>query len=91
MDVRYIDYPAFFGAVEAQLYRRGLKLNDLCEIMKVSRATTWRWKRGRAVVSVDIFYMLCYITALDPNQFVKPELEAMKFHAHLDEKFPFKF
>lgn len=91
MDAKYIDYPAFFGAVEAQLYRRGLKLNDLLDIMKVSRATTWRWKRGRAVIPADTFYMLCYITELNPDVFVKPDADAMRFHEYINQQFPFRF
>ena len=88
MKEQYFAHGRFFADVEGLLYLRGLRLNDFVDILKVSRTTAWRWKRGRAAMPVDVFLMFCNLLNLEPSDYFKLDYDAIQLNREISEKFP---
>lgn len=91
MKENYVDTNHFFADVEQQLYWHGLRLNAFCDVVNVSRQTMWRWKRGRAVLPVNVFYMFCNLLNLDASDYLVENKEARELKAEFDKNFPHLF
>lgn len=88
MKEHYFAHSRFFADVEGLLYLRGLRLNEFADVLKVSRTTIWRWKRGRAAMPVEAFLMFCNLLELEPADYFRLDLSATQLKNEINEKFP---
>lgn len=87
----FFNQRAFFVKVRGELYRRGLGLGDVVEMLGISRTTLWRWQEGRGVVPTDVAAFFCAFLDINMNDYIKLNGKAIDFVNQLKSENPERF
>lgn len=55
--------------IKKALIEKNMKGTELAEILGVEKQTIYNWNSGRGLAQIEVFFKMCKILEIDPNEF----------------------